>query len=63
MIKYLTVIISDQPIAQREGMPGIIETRAVNLDPYDMENTAQFIRDEFAELSAAALDRLPPEEE
>lgn len=58
MIKYLTVIISDQPIAQREGMPGVIETRAVEL-PEDAMPWAR--RDEMMDviglLASAAIDR------
>lgn len=56
MIKYLTVIISNEPIAQREGMPGVIETRAV-----DLSEDATARRDETMDviglLASAAIDR------
>lgn len=48
---YVTVILSDQPIAQREGMPGVIETQVLE-DP-----EAADITDCLDALGAAAIVR------
>lgn len=56
MIKYLTVIISDGPIAQREGVAGVIETRAIDL-PDSTEDKVEAVMATLYDLSQAAMER------
>lgn len=59
-VTYLTVIISDQPIAQREGWAGIIETLAVEL-PAEPAARAAEVATVLQDLSVAAQGRMETE--